>query len=286
MNDLQNIQYEPSKITNLQDIVSSRQAQEVQAAMIVAKRFPRNETESWGRIMNACKRVRLAENAVFEYQRGGETINGPSIRLAETIAQAWGNIDFGYIELEQKSGESQVMAYCWDLETNVRQSKIFSVPHIRQTKKGAYPLTDPRDIYEHVANNAARRVRACILGIIPKDIVDDALSECRKTLETRKEPLIDRVRKMLDFFYTNFGVPQNSIEKYIGTKAELFTEANLKKLRGIYMSINEGRIDREDVFELSTPDPEPILDEKKEQQKNDPVKEENPNLKEVKLSDI
>ena len=80
---------------------------------------------------------------MYEYPRGGTKVSGPSIRLAEAMAQNWGNIDFGITELEQKNGESQVMAYAWDLETNTRQVKIFSVPHVRGTKKGNVPLTDP-----------------------------------------------------------------------------------------------------------------------------------------------
>ena len=117
------------------EMMISRQAQEVQGAMVIAKRFPRDEVESFNRIMQSCKRKSLAESAMYEYPRGGTKVSGPSIRLAEAMAQNWGNIDFGITELEQKNGESQVMAYAWDLETNTRQVKIFSVPHVRGTKK-------------------------------------------------------------------------------------------------------------------------------------------------------
>src|SRR5574344_1001577 len=123
------------------EMMISRQAQEVQAAIVVAKRFPRDMNSSYGRIMDACKRRSLAERAIYEYPRGGENVTGPSIRLAEVMAQNWGNLDFGITELEQKNGESNVMAYCWDLETNTRQTKIFTVPHIRHTKKGDIALT-------------------------------------------------------------------------------------------------------------------------------------------------
>ena len=35
------------------------------------------------------------------------------------------------------------MAYAWDLETNTRQVKIFSVPHVRSTRKGRTNLRIP-----------------------------------------------------------------------------------------------------------------------------------------------
>jgi hypothetical protein len=47
----------------------AREAQEVQAMMIVAKRFPRDEKASIDRIMNACSRPSLAQTAVYQYAR-------------------------------------------------------------------------------------------------------------------------------------------------------------------------------------------------------------------------
>ena len=62
MNEMQN--YAPNEgmapKTVSTEMMISRQAQEVQAAMVVAKRFPRNEVESHNRILNACKRRSLA----------------------------------------------------------------------------------------------------------------------------------------------------------------------------------------------------------------------------------
>ncbi len=233
------------------EMVVSRQAQEVQAAMVVAKRFPRDTNMAWSRVMTACQRKTLAEQAMYEYPRGGTKVTGPSIRLAEAMAQAWGNLDFGIIELEQKSGESQVMAYAWDLETNTRQTKIFNVPHIRQTRKGNVPLTDPRDIYEMVANQGARRLRACILGVIPGDLIDAAIDTCQKTLAgNNKEPLIDRVRKGAKMFEQKFSVTIPMLEKYIGCKLEAFSENDLVRLNNVYRSLNDGMAKREDYFDL------------------------------------
>lgn len=221
----------------------SRQAQEVQAAMVVAKRFPRDEALAMDKILKACQRVSLAQAAVYEYPRGGETVTGPSIRLAEAMAQSWGNLDFGWIELEQRTGESQIMAFAWDLETNTRQSKVFTVPHIRQTKSGSYPLKDPRDIYEMVANQSARRVRACILGIIPGDVVDAALTQCDTTLKaSNKLPLEDRITKMCEAFQNDFQITVDALEKYIGRKADAFSETDVIRLGKVYRSLKDGVI--------------------------------------------
>ena len=228
-----------------------RQMQEVKAMVFMAKQFPRDVATAYQRIMTACERKLLAENAAYEYPRGDQRVSGPSIRLAEVLAQNWGNIDFGVVELEQKAGESVAMSYAWDLETNVRQTKIFTVKHERHTKHGVKKLTDPRDIYEMVANQGARRLRACILGVIPGDIVDKAMQKCQQTLmgDTR-EPLIDRLNIVIAAFKKEFGVTPEMIEKYFGYKIEAFTEQDLLKLKKIGTAIRDGMAKREDYFEI------------------------------------
>lgn len=221
----------------------SRQAQEVQAAMVIAKRFPRDEAAAAERILKACTRQSLAESAMYEYTRGGTTITGPSIRLAEAVAQNWGNIDYGIIELEQKDGESQVMAYAWDLETNTRQSKIFTVPHVRETRSGAYALTESRDIYELVANQGARRVRSCITGIIPGDVMEMAIKQCELTLKGgSKDPLEVRIAKMAERFQEEYKITGEMLEGYIGKRLSAFSENDVVRLGKVYRSLKDGVI--------------------------------------------
>lgn len=246
-----NMQVQNKELSATKEMVTTRQAQEVQAAMVIAKRFPRDEVEAFNRILKSCQRKTLAEQSMYEYPRGGQKVTGPSIRLAEALAQNWGNLDYGIVELEQNNGESQVMAYAWDLETNTRQSKIFSVPHIRTTKHGNKTLTDPRDIYEMVANQGARRLRACILGVIPGDVIDSAVDQCQLTLKgANPEPLIDRVRKMVKTFEDKFSVTKEMLEEYIGCNSDAFSENDFMRLRNIYGSLKDGMSKREDYFKI------------------------------------
>lgn len=243
------------------EMMISRQAQEVQAAMVIAKKFPRDEYESMEKIKRTCQRATLAEQAIYSYPRGGQNVSGPSVRLAEALAQNWGNIDYGIIELEQKDGKSEMMAYAWDLETNTRVTKIFAVEHKRDTKKGSYQLTDSRDIYEATANFGARRMRACILGVIPGDVVDMAVDECKETIAKGigKEPINERVTKLLNAFKKDFKVSKEQIEKYCDNRncAE-FGEEEFINLKGVYKALKDGQAKAEDYFEMESekaPDP-------------------------------
>jgi hypothetical protein len=234
------------------EVASTRAAQEVQAAMVIAKKFPRDVNAAYTRILQGCKRKALAEQSAYAFPRGGSKVSGPSIRLAEHLAQNWGNFESGVIELERREDESSAMAYAWDLETNSRDVKVFTVKHIRdrgESKGGSQQLTEQRDIYELVANQGARRKRACILSLIPGDIVDAAEAECDKTLKgDNTEPLIDRVRKMASAFM-EIGVTTDMLEKKrLGHILDATDENELVALRKIYVSLRDGMSKREDWF--------------------------------------
>ena len=65
----------------------SRAIAEIQSRLIIAKRFPRNPEAAVARILTACKRRALAGEATYTFPREGARISGPSIRLAEVLAQ-------------------------------------------------------------------------------------------------------------------------------------------------------------------------------------------------------
>jgi hypothetical protein len=234
-------------------IEEQRGIAEVQAAVIMARRFPRDHVAAVNRILASCQRPTLAEAATYTYARGGADVTGPSIRLAEAIAQQWGNLQFGIRELSQANGESTVEAFAWDLETNVRQSKVFQVKHERHTRSGSKRLTDPRDIYETVANNGARRLRACILGILPGDVVDAAVAECDRTLRTRVEVTPERVAAMVETFATTYGVTRAMIEKRLQRNLESITPAQFLSLGKIANSLRDGMSTTSDWFDVPPP---------------------------------
>jgi len=231
-------------------IESSRAIAEAQGKLIIAKNFPRNEYEAYAKAIEACKRKSLAEKAIYSYPRGKETITGPSIRLAEELARCWGNIDFGIKELSQKEGESEMQAYCWDMETNTMSSQTFVVAHVRDTKYGAKKLTEQRDIYENNANMAGRRLRARILAVLPPDLVEKAVLECRKTLSgNNNTPISDRIKGMVIAF-EKFGIKVDTIEKRLGRKIDSMTNEDITEYVGIYNSLKDGNTSVSEWFDV------------------------------------
>lgn len=237
----------------LAQAMTGQRMQEIQAMVFMAKMYPRDEFAAIAKIKESCKRKDLAEAAIYSYPRGGQNITGPSIRLAEAIARSWGNIKQGTIELEQKNGESTAMSYAWDIETNTYDEKVFTVRHEVEKRGGNKKLESDRDIYEKVANFGARRKRACILSIIPSWVLDEALETVRETLKNNKEPLVDRVRKMIELLKEKHGISKEMVEQYIGKTIDCFTEDDGINLKGIYQSIKDGQYKPSDYFEFPKP---------------------------------
>lgn len=223
-------------------LVSSRAAQEVQAQVMVARACPRDETRSLESMLAACKRKGMAENAMYAYPKGDQTVTGPSIRLAEVMARAWGNVEFGIREIEVDADGSLVEAFCWDMESNTRRTITFRVKHARYSKsRGLQKVSDPRDIYEIMANFAARRLRACILAVIPDDVQEACVAQVVKTLEGDSSGggLAERVAKMAAAF-DGLGVSLDDLESFMRHGIDATTEVELVRLRGVFTAIKDG----------------------------------------------
>lgn len=230
-------------------VESQRAIAEAQGKLVIAKKFPRDPIAAYNRVMEVCHRKGLAEKAFYKYSRGGSSVTGPTIRFAEELARCWGNVDYGIKELSQDTGKSEMQAYAWDLETNTISVQNFTNMHIRETSGRSVTLTSQRDIYEVNANMGARRLRARILAILPSDLVEDAIEECKKTLAGETDvPLTDRVRKMVVSF-AKYGVTQEMIETRLGRKIESMNADDFVDYVGIFNSLKDGMSKVADWFE-------------------------------------
>lgn len=230
-------------------IEASRAIAEAQGKLVIAKRFPRNEVDAYAKAMEACQRPTMAAKAFYSFPRGGQTVEGPTIRFAEELARCWGNIDYGIKELSQDDGKSEMQAYAWDLETNAQSVQNFTNPHQREQGKKMVKLTTQRDIYENNANMATRRLRSRILAILPSWFVEDAIEECKKTLAGRNDtPLIDRVKKMVVAF-AKLGVTQEQIERRLKKKIDTMNADDFVEYTGIFNAIKQGESKIADWFE-------------------------------------
>ena len=99
------------------DAIVQRTLGEVQVAVMMAKRFPRNKIEAKEKLITDCCRESLAKVSMYSYARGGTNITGPSIRLAEAAKNAWGNMQSGWREISRTTvqgvGVSEIETFAW-----------------------------------------------------------------------------------------------------------------------------------------------------------------------------
>lgn len=255
----------------------SRAEAEVKAAVVIAQQNPRNVQAAVEEMRYACQQYALAEKAFFSYPRAGETISGPSIHLARELALMWGNVQHGTMELSRDTelGQSEILAYAWDLQRNSRSSQIFIAPHVRDTRKGKRSLTDLRDVYENNANLGARRLREAIFAMLPAWYTAEAQQICENTLAAGDgAPLEDRIADAIGQ-YGRVGVTTKQLETKVGRPRGEWDEADVSKLQIIFQSVSRGEMTRDEAFPPNRVTTDEITGGAKQQQKS-AAKDESP----------
>lgn len=239
--------------------VATREQSEVQAAIISAKKFPRNEEAAFAKALKAFERPAMAEEATYSFPRGGSTVSGPSVACAREVARCWGNIRYGFNIIEDTGDSLLVRGWALDLETNARpemdarfkklvQRKV-NTPEGKITK---WVEPDERDLRELVNKHGSILERNCLLKILPKDVVEQMLQVARTTLEkaaagklsTNRE---DTVRKLAVGF-ERLGVTVAMLEQYLGHPLNVITAAEVASLNEIGAALKDGQAKREEFF--------------------------------------
>lgn len=232
----------PASVGQATAVEQSRAVAEVLAAVQLAQQCPRDVQAALASMKDSCAQKFLAERASFRFSRGGSQVSGPSVHLARELARCWGHLLYGVKEMRRDdvAGESEMMAYAWDVQSNTRNETVFIVPHKRDRSGGPVKLTDMRDIYENNANAAARRVRECIFNVLPPWFTEQAKQACRTTLEDGGgKPIAERVADAIAR-YAAIAVTEDQLERKLGRKTGKWTAADIATLIVIYTSISNG----------------------------------------------
>jgi hypothetical protein len=243
----------PSFLGQATAVEQSRAVAEVQAAVVVARQNPRSVERALSEMRETFRHKALAERSFYAYTRAGQNIVGPSIHLARELARVWENIQYGINELRRDDvkGESEMIAWAWDLQANIRSSTTFIVKHARDTKQGRKPITELRDVYENNANNGARRVREMILAVVPSWFSDEAKELARKTLaDGGSIPLPARRANTIKAF-SAFGVTETQLVGRFGP-VEDWGDVQLANMAILGRSLRDRETTVEEAFPRET----------------------------------
>jgi hypothetical protein len=213
---------------------------EVEGAIVISRRFPRNEDAAFGRVMKSCSRFSFAALARYSYPRGGQQIEGPSVNLAREIARCWGNIRYGCDVVHDDEESRTVRGWAWDVETNTKETQDATFAKLVYRKKGGWQKPDERDLRELTNKHGAICVRNCLLHLVPPDLVDEALRNAKRTMEadTAKNP--DEARRKTIVAFQGLGVSVEELEAYLGHALKQTSPAEMADLRAVWKSISDG----------------------------------------------
>lgn len=236
-------------------VEQARAVAEVAAAVKVAQDFPRDEARAVARMRQGCGQRALADRAFYSLPRAGGKVEGSTVHLARSLAANWGNLDYGIRELrrDDEAGVSEMQAWAWDQESNVRSSRSFVVPHAIMAGKGAdkrrKPLIDLGDIANNNNSVAARAVRETIFTVLPVWFVAEAEDICNATLRGAggDKPLAQQVADIVSQYEQHFGVGKGQLEAYLALPVAEWGPPTLASLRVLGGELNRGekRVDEE-----------------------------------------
>lgn len=229
--------------------------QEVQGAMIIAQRFPRDEDVCRQRMLRICQRQSFAADAEYSFPRGGQTIHGPSVYFAREVAKVWTNLRHGFYVVADSDTERTIRSWAWDLESNtkVESEDIFKKLIYRKGKGWIVP--DERELRELTNRRAAIAKRNCILELIPSDFVDDMLAECTRTVEQDIADDPEKARKSAVDAFTKIRVPIEELKQFISVSdLNCLSPSQIATLRQVYASIRDGQSSWSDYYSPSKED--------------------------------
>lgn len=219
--------------------LQNREIAEVYVMMLAAANAPRDEGEALRKIRLECQNVELIKSFEYVYVRGGTEVQGPSIELLRVIATHWGRTDYGFRYLRETPEEAELQAYAVDLQNMNRRTLQFVIKKFRETKDGGYPITSQRDANEFVTGQAMRRVRACLSYILPKRIVDDAITWCNEAAVQMIGSKEDAVNTIIGEFEV-IGVEEHALEQRLGRKIRSAKLSQLIKMHKVHTAIVDG----------------------------------------------
>ena len=242
----------------------------VEAQYVIAYNRPRNINSARLAILEACKRPGFAEGAIYRKPVGGGTVDGFSIRFAETAIQSMGNIAVDTQVIYEDDDKLTVHISVTDLEKNVPYGDDVTIRKTVERKKlqpGQVPISErvnsrgEKTFLVHATDeellnkiNAAKSkvIRNCGLRLIPQDILDEAWNQVLDTQEKGGKDPKAELKKLCDAFHT-VGVPPGELERFLGHSLESVSPKELANLRGHFVAIRDQETSWSEIMDKAAP---------------------------------
>lgn len=232
------------------DMLSALNRSEVDIQIATAKQYPRDLQATLNKIATyATMDKETAEECFYVLRRRGASgqdsvIEGLSVRMAEIIAGAWGNLRVATRIIGNDGKMITAQAVCHDLETNLAVSKEVKR---RITDRNGRTFSEDMQV---VTGNAAASIafRNAVLAVIPKAVTKKVINEVKRVALGQSIDL-EQSRQNLLTYFNKIGVTQEQLFFYLGVGTiDAIDKQMIFELRATANAIKEGTTSVEESF--------------------------------------
>lgn len=215
-----------------------------------AKAFPRPKTSIIMETVleNATMDEETASDCFYALKRGfgndTQLIEGLSVRFAEVLANAWGNMRIQTRIIGNDGKIITAQGMCHDLQSNLAVSVEV---RRRITKKDGSTMSEDMQVVTGMAASAVA-YRNAVLKVIPKAITKTAVEQI-KEVAMGKSLDLETARTNAVQYFEKLGVKREDLFKHLEVKGiEHIDRDNLFYLKGLRNALKEGTTNVNDTF--------------------------------------
>jgi hypothetical protein len=237
------IAHAPVPMTALATITKS----ELESQLDAAHRYPRSIAHFLKEAETMCTiSEEVAGSCMYAVPRGegGKTITGPSVRLAEIVASAYGNLQIATRILDPTDTEAIAQGAAWDVEKNIRIT--IEVRRRIVDKHGRRYSGDMVNVTGAAAASIA--LRNAVFRVVPRAYVDTLYAKARAVAVGEAATLAARREKQLAWI-NRCGVTTDRVLAALGRKGvEDVTLEDMETLVGLASSIRSHQLAVDEAF--------------------------------------
>ena len=231
------------------EVLQAINRSEVDMQIATAKQYPRHLPTVLNQIATlATLDAETAEDCFYILRRkgegGGNTIEGLSVRMAEIIAGAWGNLRVQTRIIGNDGKTITAQGVCHDLETNVAVSVEVKR---RITDRNGRTYSEDMQV---VTGNAASAIafRNAVLKVVPKAVTKRVIADVKQVAMGQALDLETSRQRMVDYF-GKLGVTEELLLEYLELKKrEEIDKERVFELRALANAIKEGITTVQEAF--------------------------------------
>lgn len=246
-------------------VVEQQTRGEVDVQITTAKRYPRSVKTFIAQATElATLNEETAASCFYAIPRDGKTVEGPSARLAELCASAWGHMRIQARVVSEDDRFVTARGEAWDVQNNVA---IGYEVRRRITGKNAKKFSDDMVV---VTSNAAASIalRNAVFKIIPSAFWRPIYLKCRQVAVGKAETLANRRATMLAWFQQAGVADPARVFAVLGPNVKGIEDVTLEHmatLHGLATAIKDGDTSVDEAFPALTSNVVPMPSRRSEQ---------------------